>query len=111
MSAVMIVTLIVLGLVVLSLRERVRHRLARDKDWSAIGETRASPLALAITNMIGVAGGIYLTLVVLVAFLELQVPARVQVAGLSLEPLAAVSFALAIVQPYMYRIIEAWRRF
>ena len=110
MSGVIILTVIVLVLVGLSLKERVRHRLARDKDWSVIGESRASPLTLALTNLIGVAGGIYLTLVVLVTFLELQLPARVQVGSLTIEPLAAVSFGFSIVQPYFYRLIDTWRR-
>lgn len=110
MSSVIILTVIVLVLVGFSLKERVRHRLARDKDWSVIGESRASPLTLALTNLIGMAGGIYLTLVVLITFLELQLPARVQVGSVTLEPLATISFGLSIVQPYFYRFITAWRR-
>jgi hypothetical protein len=110
MSSVIILTVIVLVLVCFSLKERVRHRLARDKDWSVIGESRASPLTLALTNLIGVAGGIYLTLVVLVTFLELQLPARVRVGSVTIEPLATISFGLSIIQPYFYRVIAAWRR-
>jgi len=47
---------------------------------------------------------------VLVTFLELQLPARVQVGSLTIEPLAAVSFGFSIVQPYFYRLIDTWRR-
>ncbi|MHB1042123.1 MAG: hypothetical protein ACYC0Q_04715 [Eubacteriales bacterium] len=110
MSGMVFLVLFVLVLVVLSIKERVYRRQLRDKDWASIGEPRASPLTQAITNLIGVAGGIYLTLVMLVSFLELQVPARVQVAGLYLEPLAALSFALALLQPYLHRVIDAWHR-
>ncbi|MCL6559084.1 MAG: hypothetical protein K6U74_09835 [Firmicutes bacterium] len=110
MVSVIIFVLIVLILVVLSVRERMRNRYYRDKDWGGIGETVSSPLSQAMANLIGVAGGIYLSLVVLTTFLELEVPERVQVGQLSVEPLATVSFALALLQPFFNRVILAWRK-
>ncbi|HHU85340.1 MAG: hypothetical protein ACOX86_04740 [Pelotomaculaceae bacterium] len=100
----------VLLLVIISVRERIRQRLYREKDWSFIGEGKASPLSEALTNLIGVAGGIYLTLVVLTEFLELQLPELIHLGGISLEPLAAVSIFTALVQPYLQRVLNAWRR-
>ncbi len=83
----------VLLLVIISVRERIRQRLYREKDCSFIGEGKSSPLSEALTNLIGVAGGIYLTLVVLTEFLELQLPELIHLGGISLEPLAAVSIS------------------
>lgn len=101
---------IVFLLLVFSVRERVRLRRYREKDWSIIGEGRPSPLSEALANLIGVAGGIYLSLVVLSTFVELEVPHRVLVAGLNLEPLATLSILLAILQPFLMRFAAAWRR-
>ncbi|MCL6634144.1 MAG: hypothetical protein K6T29_00015 [Peptococcaceae bacterium] len=110
MAGGIVIGLVILLLAALSVRERVRLRLLREKDWSTIGEPRASPLSQALANLVGVAGGIYLSLVLAVTFLELQMPERVEVCGYSLEPLAAASILAALVQPYLQRVINAWRR-
>lgn len=106
----LILIIIVLLLVIFSVRERVRYHRYREKDWSFIGEAKSSPLSQALANLVGVAGGIYLSLVVMVTFMELQLPERVQVCGFSLEPLATVSVLIALTQPYLQRVIGAWRR-
>lgn len=93
-----------------SVRERILLYKYRDKDWTIIGEGKTSPLSQALANMLGVAGGIYLSLVVIATFLEIDLPARIHLGGLSMEPLAAVSILMAVAQPYMQRIINAWRK-
>jgi len=110
MPNVIVFGAIVFLFVAVSVRERVRLRLMREKDWSIIGEAKSSHISQALTNLVGVAGGIYLILVVLVAFLELNLPEQVQVGNISLEPLAAVSIFIALVQPFMIRALDAWRR-
>lgn len=82
----------------------------REKDWGAIGEGKSSPLSQALANLVGVAGGIYLSLVVIATFMEVQLPERIHLGELSMEPLAAVSILMAVAQPYMQRIISAWRK-
>ncbi|NLI12942.1 hypothetical protein [Pelotomaculum propionicicum] len=105
---VLIVTVIFLA--VISVRERIRTRLMREKDWGFIGETKASQISQALANLIGVAGGIYLTLMVAATFLELQLPARVHFGGISMEPLAAISIIIALAQPFAVSAMNAWRR-
>jgi len=110
MLGIVAFALVVLVLTVLSIRERMRLRFYREKDWSSFGEALPSPLAQALANLVGVAGGIYLSLVMLTSFLDLRVPERVEIGHLSLEPLATVSFALALLQPFLNRVIIAWRK-
>jgi hypothetical protein len=76
----------------------------RDKNWDAIGEAKSSPLSQAIVNLVGTAGGIYLSLVLVQTFLEFDVPRYVHVGGFALEPLATISIALAIAQPFATRL-------
>ncbi|TYO97877.1 hypothetical protein [Desulfallas thermosapovorans] len=102
-SALVFVLVIVL-LIVISVRERIRWQTMRDKNWDVIGEAKSSPLSQAITGMVGTAGGIYLSLILMQTFLELQIPRSFQVSGVSLEPLAALSIALAIIQPFAMRL-------
>lgn len=105
-----ILIVVILMLVSISVRERILLYKHRDKDWSVIGEGKSSPLSQALANLLGVAGGIYLSLVVIATFLEVQLPERIQLAGLSMEPLAFVSILMAVAQPYMQKVISAWRR-
>jgi hypothetical protein len=105
-----ILIIVILFLVGISVRERVLLYRYRDKDWSAIGEGKSSPLSQAQANLVGVAGGIYLSLVVIATFMEVQLPERIHLGGLSMEPLSAVSILMAVAQPYMQRIISAWRK-
>jgi hypothetical protein len=105
-----ILIIVILILVSISVRERILLYKYREKDWSVIGEAKASPLSQALANLLGVAGGIYLSLVVIATFMEIDLPERIHLGGLSMEPLAAVSILMAVAQPYMQKIINAWRR-
>ncbi len=102
MVTLLMIAVVVL-LVVLSLRERTRQRIGKERAWDG-SETRTSPLSQALTNMIGTAGGIYLSLVMLFSFMEIDMPAKIQFLHMELEPLAAISFVLAILQPFVLKI-------
>lgn len=110
-TGLLIIILVVVLLVVLSVRERTKLMMRRDKSWDAIGEYQASPLSRAITGLVGTAGGIYLASVLLVTFVEIDIPQLVQIGSVSLEPLAAISIALAIIQPFVLRLFELRRHF
>ncbi len=102
--------LIIVLLLVLSVRERIRLITTRSKDWDVIGEAKTSPLSRALTGLVGTAGGIYLSLVLLQTFLELEVPQNISVGSIAMEPLAAVSIAVAILQPFVLRFFTWSRR-
>ncbi|WP_347490879.1 hypothetical protein [Desulfoscipio sp. XC116] len=101
---VLLFVLIIILLIIVSVRERIRWLSMRDKNWDAIGEAKSSPLSQAITGMVGTAGGIYLSLILMQTFLELQIPRSLQVSGIRLEPLATLSIALAVIQPFAMRL-------
>ncbi|RDV82533.1 hypothetical protein [Ammonifex thiophilus] len=88
----------------LSLRLRARQMALEEID----GRPRLSPLARAILNLLGVAGGVYLALSLLVDFLGINLPSRVSVRGITFEPLAAVALTFALLQPWL---LELYRRF
>ncbi|MFZ5633927.1 MAG: hypothetical protein ACOY40_13880 [Bacillota bacterium] len=109
-SPVFIFTLVVLALLTLSVRQRVQNMAIRERAWDG-SETKPSPLSEALTGLIGTAGGIYLSLVMLFSFMELSVPKKVEVFKIGLEPLAAVSFTLAIIQPFVIRLFKLRNKF
>ncbi len=98
---------IVVILVGFSVRERVRQqsRLLREANG-----TRPSPLANALAYLVGVAGGIYLSLSLVVDFLKISIPGRVSFWKVELEPIAAVAITLAILQPFFLRFYRYARR-
>lgn len=102
--------IVVLFMTVLSVRERIKLYSYREKDWGTLGESKSSPLSMALTNLYGVAGGIYLSLVLICTFVELQLPERVHLGQFSLEPLAAISITMALVQPYFQKVFQVWRK-
>ncbi|MGB9886341.1 MAG: hypothetical protein ACPLPT_01950 [Moorellales bacterium] len=79
----------------------------RSRQWQA-RELPTDPIpslfSRALTQLIGVAGGIYLVLVMGTSFLKLSVPAEVHWFGLSVEPLAFISLLLALIQPFLERL-------
>lgn len=74
-------------------------------------EGKESPVSRAIQATVGYAGGIYITLVMLVSFLQIEVPAKVTVADkLCVEPLAFLAVILAIVQPVLLVLWDQVRK-
>lgn len=64
-----------------------------------------SPLAEALRQLVGIAGGIYLSLVMLAGFLGLELPERILIYHMQLDPLAVVSILLACVQPLVLAVL------
>ncbi len=64
----------------------------------------SSPLSNALAEILGIAGGIYLSLVMAVSFLQIEIPSKTDIYGLEMEPLAFVSVILAVTYPYIEKI-------
>ena len=91
---------ILAALIFLSLRYRVHLiRMARQEPSPEL----PSPAAEAIKHLVGVAGGIYVSLVSLAAFLALPLPKSIQLGTMSFDPLALAALLIAIVQPFFVR--------
>lgn len=94
-----------------SVRERMCLISYRDKNWDVIGESKSSPLSRAITNLVGMAGGIYLSMVLLVTFMEANIPEKVHIGSIALEPLATIAIILSIIQPFVLKAVQMRKRF
>lgn len=94
----------------LSIKERMRFSMWREKSWDSFPENKPSPFSQAVLNLVGLAGGIYLSLVMFLDFLKFQLPERIHLGQVQLEPLAAISVALAIIQPFVSRLFILRRR-
>ncbi|MGI6128889.1 MAG: hypothetical protein ACOYEO_02190 [bacterium] len=91
----------VLALFYLSLCRRVQHKKRVWKQSREIPvEPQESAFSQAVVELLGTAGGVYLALLLIRNFLQVNVPDQVMIAGLQLEPMAAISLLVAICQPY-----------
>jgi len=78
----------------------------RERSWETLAEGKSSPFSQAVLNLVGLAGGIYLSLVMLLDFIKLQIPDHVQFGHMEIEPLAAFSITLAVIQPFLINIFK-----
>ena len=93
---------LILGGLVLAVRARVSNNRWRMEQTAAVD----SPMAEAIAQLLGIAGGIYLSLVMALSFLGVAQPAAVMVGTMAMDPLAMASVVLACIQP----IAQGWLR-
>lgn len=99
----LIAFLILMLCILLSLRERIYlHSYRQTKQFPQ--EPINSLISQAIANLVGVAGGIYISLMMVTSFLGLVFPESIEILGLSLEPLALVSLFIAIIQPWLSKL-------
>jgi hypothetical protein len=87
-------------LLVLSLLERIKYFRQTDN----AGDVKISPLSLAIQELIAVAGGVYLSLVMLISFLKLDVPQKILLFQMWIDPIACIAILLSIIQPFFIRL-------
>jgi hypothetical protein len=91
--------MLLIGGIVLSVRERKYLLMWRSQPAS-------NQLATALSQLVGTAGGIYLSLELLFSFLKIPENWWGE-SVFFVEPLAAISLLLAILQPYG---LKAWLR-
>lgn len=78
----------------------------RTRCYRQLDDVRISPLSQALQDLIGVAGGIYLSLIMLVSFLKLTMPEKITLYSMEVDPLALFSLCLGIVQPIVLNILK-----
>ncbi|MDK2926602.1 MAG: hypothetical protein PWR31_292 [Bacillota bacterium] len=95
------------ALTYLSVTERAKgHRRAFSRGEELPVEPRASAMSQALVELVATAGGIYLALVLVRNFLRVDLPERVAFLGFQVEPLATLSLFLALLQPYLTRLLQ-----
>lgn len=99
-----IIILVIVLLVIWAVRARIHLR--RKRSVQNLENTVTSPASLAMGELIAIAGGIYLSLVLLESFLELTVPDKIMILNMSLDPLALLAILIALLQPLFFILYE-----
>ncbi|MCR3923259.1 MAG: hypothetical protein NUK65_12220 [Firmicutes bacterium] len=79
----------------------------RNESYEVPEHAKSSPFSEALQELIAHAGGIYLSLVLLISFLHIELADRWNVIGIAMEPLAFLSLLLAAIQPLVMRIYRS----
>jgi hypothetical protein len=95
-----IAVLFLILLIIFSLALRMKHfrRTVEAPD------SKASVLSIAVRDLVATAGGVYLSLVMLVSFLKMDIPEKVPLFECGFDPLALMALTLSIIQPLAIRI-------
>ncbi|HAG11693.1 MAG TPA: hypothetical protein DCK76_10035 [Desulfotomaculum sp.] len=100
------IAIIILAVIWLSIRQRMKLSIFHERSWETLTEGKSSPFSQAVLNLVGFAGGIYLSLVMLLDFMKFQIPERIQLGHMEIEPLAALSITVAVIQPFLINIFK-----
>ncbi len=95
MNFQVLVIFLIMGL---SLRRKMVLRMRTDTSLPV--DAMPSPFSRALTELLSIAGGIYLSLMLLVQFLAVELPAQVNIWGLEIDPLALAAVIIASIQPF-----------
>jgi len=98
-----IIILLFFLLVAWSVHTKILLNKKRQKD---LPEVIYSPVSQALTQLLGIAGGIYLSLVMLASFLGLNIPREVLIWQWSIDPLAFFSLSITLLQPLIMRVLQ-----
>ena len=101
---------LVLLLVLIILSLSVWQRIKYFRETVHENKTTASPLSLALQELVAVAGSIYLSVIMLVSFLKINIPETMMFFEFSIDPLALLSISLAIIQPLFLKIFNVLKR-
>ena len=93
---------VVLGGLVLAVRAKVSNNRWRVEQAAAVD----SPMTEAIAQLLGIAGGIYLSLVMALSFLGMEQPESVWIGTMAMDPLAMLSVVLACLQPIVLHCLR-----
>lgn len=102
----LVIILIGISLLIWSVLLRV-IRWRSIKKLSTEKEATQSPLSKTVQELVSTAEGVYyLALIMLIFFLRLDVIDKISLGGISCDPVAFFSLTLAVVQPFVLKIIH-----
>lgn len=69
-------------------------------------DIKPSPFSAAVQDLVATAGGVYLSIIALVSFLKLDLPEKMQLAGVAFDPIALLAIVIAVTQPLWRKLFS-----
>lgn len=70
---------------------------------------KSSLFSEVLQELLAQAGGIYLSLILLISFLDIEIAEKWNIIGIAMDPLAFSSLAVATVQPVFLRLYRMFK--
>lgn len=86
-------------LLLFSLAVKTKKGLRKQRSIAELENIIESPISFAIAELVAIAGGIYLALILLTTFLKVSMPERLVFFDWSVDYLAAIAILIALLQP------------
>jgi len=103
MNILLLVVIVIL--IVFAVREKTRQRKATSVS-SIPEEIKPSPVSQALTELVAIAGGIYIALLLITTFLGLELPDKIKIISVEFDTIAGIALFLALVQPFVLKILK-----
>lgn len=71
-------------------------------------EAKASTFSKALAELVAVAGGIYISLLLLFSFLDTATPGKIFIGGIQMDILALISLLIAVLQPIVLNFYKKY---
>ena len=102
-----VLLVVLLSAVFLGVKLRMTQQYKRSSLTGVPDEIKLSPFSKALAELVAIAGGIYISLLMLTAFLSLTIPDKVQLTEyLQFDPLAFLAIVLTLIQPIVVKIFN-----
>lgn len=102
---VILLMVVLLILIALSLWLRVR----RYRNTFEGVDPRPTPFSLAVQELVATAGGVYLAIIALTSFLRLDIPEKITLTKVAVDPLAMLAIGVAVVQPILIGLFNKFK--
>ncbi|MBS3968821.1 MAG: hypothetical protein KGZ94_01760 [Clostridia bacterium] len=102
--------ILIIVLIVFALREKVKQKMKAASFSGMPEEIKASPVSQALAELVAIAGGIYLSLLMLTTFLGLELPSTMKIISVEIDTIAGIALFLTLAQPFMLRISKKFTK-
>ena len=104
MEILLLVLVVVLIIFAVSEKVKQKRKAMQLKDMPE--EAKSSPVSQSLTELVAIAGGIYIALLLLTTFLGLELPEKIKINSIEFDTIAGVALFLALVQPFALKILR-----
>lgn len=108
MELLLLISIVIL--IVFAVKEKVKQKNKTIQFNDMPEEAKTSPVSQALTELIAVAGGIYVALLLLTTFLDLDLPGKIRIVSVEFDTIAGIALFLALVQPFILKILRFTKR-
>jgi hypothetical protein len=92
--------------IILAVREKIKSKKYKASSAGLPEEIKGSPISHALGEMVAIAGGIYVSLLLLTTFLDLNLPEKVNISTLEVDTIALLALFLTLGQPFILKVAK-----